>query len=257
MTEEQRPVPAPDPGYAGADFDRYFDEAARSPLLGEMFREHFDSTDPGEVQGFNYVPMTGLERIAELLSGSGDGLLLDAACGRGGPGIWLARRIGRPLHGVDISRVAIEQARGLAVRQGARATFSEGTLNDTRLDDAGYPALVCLDALHFAADPAAAARELRRVAQPGGLLVVTTWQTENGPPRLRRDIHATLQEAGWSILSVEDHPDWLAAQLRLYEAALAAASWKDPAVQRLRDEGEAVASAIRGGRRLLIQARRS
>lgn len=256
MTQENSPNRQPDAGYAGADFDRHFRDAAGSRLLGEMFHEHFDSSAPPQVQGFCFITMPGLERIAELLAQAAEGPLLDAACGRGGPGIWLAQRIGRPVHGVDISRVAIEQARALSARAGADATFSEGSLDDTGLNDAAFSATVCLDALHFALDPVAAAVELRRVTRPGGLLIVTTWQTTDGPPRLRHDLPAALSWAGWSVTRTERHPDWLAAQLRLYAAASAAPSWADPAVQRLRDEGGAVAPAIRHGERLLIRAAR-
>lgn len=71
--------------------------------------------------------------------------------------------------------------------------------------------------------------ELRRVTRPGGLLVATTWRTADGPPRLRYDVPGVLRQA-----------DWLEAQLRLYAAATAESGWDDPAVQRLRDEGEAV-----------------
>jgi hypothetical protein len=31
---------APDPGYAGADFDRYYRDAAASRQLGELFHQH-------------------------------------------------------------------------------------------------------------------------------------------------------------------------------------------------------------------------
>jgi SAM-dependent methyltransferase len=253
VTEDTTGAREPDAGYAGADFDRYFADAARSPALNEIFATHFDPAAPPSVRGFCFVTMAGLERVAELLVDPTDGPLLDVGCGRGGPGLWLAGRLGRPLRGVDISRVAIAQARAAAARRGAQATFSEGSLDDTRLPDDAVSTTVCLDALHFAVDPAAAATELLRVTRPGGVLVLTTWQTSSGPPRLRLDLAATLRDAGWSVELTEEHPDWLAAQLRLYVAAREAPTG-DPAVARLRTEGDAVSSAIRTSRRLLIRA---
>jgi SAM-dependent methyltransferase len=162
MATANSAAPGPDEGYAGADFDRYYRDAAGSRQLGELFGEYFDPSAPPEVRGFCFVPMAGLSRVAELLAESAAGPLLDAACGRGGPGIWLSRRTGRRAHGVDISRVAVEQARELATRLGSDATFTTGSLDDTGLDDEAFAATVCLDALHFAADPAVAAAELRR-----------------------------------------------------------------------------------------------
>jgi SAM-dependent methyltransferase len=45
------------------------------------------------------------------------GSALDLACGRGGTSVWLAR-LGLEVHGVDISRVALDHARRLAARFG-------------------------------------------------------------------------------------------------------------------------------------------
>jgi hypothetical protein len=47
--------------------------------------------------------------------------LVDLACGRGGPGLWLARAAGAALTGVDFSAVAVAQAAGRAALFGMAA----------------------------------------------------------------------------------------------------------------------------------------
>lgn len=57
-----------------------------------------------------------------------------------------------------------------------RARFVLGDLTHTGLPQASVDAAVSIDAFHFAADPAAAAAEARRVLRPGRRLVLTNWQ---------------------------------------------------------------------------------
>ena len=113
--------------------------------------------------------------------------LVDLGCGRGGPGLWLAREAGAWLTGVDFSPVAVSQAAHRAALFGlaGRARFVVGDLARTGLPDDSADAAVSVDAFHFAADPAAAAREVLRVLRPGRRLVLTGWQPKvPGDPRL-------------------------------------------------------------------------
>jgi 2-polyprenyl-3-methyl-5-hydroxy-6-metoxy-1,4-benzoquinol methylase len=245
----------PDAGYAETDFDRYYRDASGSDLLEYLFGEYFDPAAPWDVRGFNFITMSGLRRCVALLDDAPEGPLLDAGSGRGGTGLWLAERTGRPLHGIDVSVVAIEQARTLARTRKLAAVYSRSALEATGLPGGQFAAIICLDSLLFATDPDAAARELLRVTRPGGQLLATTWYVPNGNPRHRQDLSAILAEAGWEVKRRESHPDWLEAQLRLYSAVQAEPNCSDPAVQRLRDEGTAIGASIRGGERLLIEAR--
>ncbi|MHB8296671.1 MAG: methyltransferase domain-containing protein, partial [Acidimicrobiales bacterium] len=60
--------------------------AAHASLLGEGL--------PPEVEPFSFVPMEGLELLARLAAIGTGQTLVDLGCGRGGPGMWLAKRIG-------------------------------------------------------------------------------------------------------------------------------------------------------------------
>ncbi len=240
------------------DFDQQIQDAFGSAALAQIFRESFDEQAQPGVHGFSFVPTRGLAQIADLLgSGHPVGTLLDAGCGWGGIGLWLAERLRCNLIGIDSSAAAIAHATTISPPTGIRAGFQVGSFTATGLADTQVDAVVAVDAFHFAPDPEAAAAELLRVVRPGGRLVLTLWSTKTGPDRFTRDYPETLAAAGWSIDTVEERPEWLAAQLRLYRAAIARGTAEtDPAVLRLQGEGAAVTPLISSGRRILIAASR-
>lgn len=73
--------------------------------------------------------------------------LIDPGCGRGGPGLWLAREADVWLVGVDFSSVAADQAahRAALFGLGNRARFVVGDLISTALPDASAAAAVPIE----------------------------------------------------------------------------------------------------------------
>lgn len=134
---------------ARAESSHWWYRATRA-LLGEMFAPH--------------IPASGL--------------VLDAGCGTGATGAWLADR--HRLVGVDSERLAVElfseQHPGLPV---LNADISRLPLRDASLD-----AVLCVTVLCHRAvpDPAATVGELVRVLRPGGVVCLL----EPGVRRLRR-----------------------------------------------------------------------
>ena len=99
-------------------------------------------------------------RVADL--GCGDGYLTIEAAR------WAARVIA-----VDRSREVIDRARALAKRRGVRnITWKRGELEALPLDDEAVDVALLSQALHHAADPAAALAEARRVLVPDGRLLL-------------------------------------------------------------------------------------
>jgi SAM-dependent methyltransferase len=148
-------------------------------------------------------------------------------CGRGGPGLWLARETGVSLVGVDFSPVAIAQAaqRAAAFGLAGRARFAVGELTRTGLPEASADAAVSVDAFHFAADPAAAAREALRILRPGRRLVLTNWQPKvpddtRLPARNRIDWPPLLRSAGFAEIELAARPEWQDLYTRVYRVAL-------------------------------------
>jgi len=99
--------------------------------------------------------------------------LLDAGCGAGLLAL-LARLRGAQVSAVDASRGLLAVAR----QRLPDADLREGDLEALPFADASFDAVTAVNSVFYAADLAAAMRELVRVARPGGRVVVTAW----GPP---------------------------------------------------------------------------
>jgi hypothetical protein len=100
---------ADSPWPSAADFNAGFEAAARSPGLRQVWRAA-EPDLPVEVEPFSFVSVGLLGHVAHALALIPGQTLVDLGCGRGGPGLWLARSRGASLIGVDFSPVAIQQA---------------------------------------------------------------------------------------------------------------------------------------------------
>jgi ubiquinone/menaquinone biosynthesis C-methylase UbiE len=182
---------------------------------------------PSAVEPFSFVSPGLLRHVLQAADLGPGQTLADLGCGRGGPGLWLAREAGAQLIGVDFSPVAADQATHRAVLFGltGRARFVVGDLTRTGLPTATADAAVFVDAFHFAADPAAAAAEARRILRPGRRLVLTNWQPNvpgdsRLPTRARIDWPSLLRGAGFTRVEMEARPEWHDTYTRVYRVAL-------------------------------------
>jgi SAM-dependent methyltransferase len=168
VADTKEPADAGSERASAADFDQSFAAADASPGLWRVWRAA-EPDLPAEVEPFSFVSVSLLEHVAAALALAPGRSLADLACGRGGPGMWLARKTGARLFGIDFSSVAVEQARRRAGSFGLseRARFDVADLVATRLPDESVDAAVCVDAFHFAADLPRAARETFRILRPG------------------------------------------------------------------------------------------
>ena len=214
------------PAPTAADFDQAFAAAAASPGI----RRVWELAQPGlppQIEPTSFLTLGLLRHVAQALDLSPGQTLADLGCGRGGPGLWLAREADVSLVGMDFSPVAVGQAAHRASLFGlaGQARFIVGDLAQTGLPEASADAAVSIDAFHFAADPAAAAREVRRVLRPGRRLALTNWQPKvpddpRLPDRNRIDWPQLLGTAGFTDIEMEARPEWHDAFTRVYQVAL-------------------------------------
>lgn len=129
-------------------------------------------------------PNQFLAEIADVLE---PGTALDLGCGQGRNSFWLASR-GFTVTGLDLSPVAIEQAREVAEELGADVSFESVDL--TTWEPAGRAwDLVVLTYLHLSEERRPVVHgAARRAVAPGGRLVVIAHHLDNfesgvgGPP---------------------------------------------------------------------------
>lgn len=198
-------------------FDDWFEGSPRSQTLRRIFAEAYGDDYAREADPMSFISLSDLERMAELLDLDQGKLLVDLGCGRGGPGLWIARRTGARLVGVDLSAQAVQQAGKRAADFGleGRARFVVGDFSATGLPSAAHDAVVCVDALFLALDREAAMREMARILRPGGRLVLSNW--EGGFPTMVRDHRRLLEENGFRVELCDRIRETEQRQLAVYD----------------------------------------
>jgi SAM-dependent methyltransferase len=149
----------------------------QGPLWGAKAQDWSELTEPGQVPFY--------EAVFDVLRIGPGSRLLDAGCGAG-LALQLARKRGAEVAGLD----AAEGLLAVARERNPEADIRLGELEQLPFPDATFTAATSFNAVQYAADPAAALRELRRVLVPGSPLAVLTW----GPPERceMRDVLAAI-----------------------------------------------------------------
>ncbi|WDP92155.1 MAG: methyltransferase domain-containing protein [Desulfobacter sp.] len=191
-----------------------------SRLLERIIKDVFGEEVPEDAAPMSFVTLSDLKRMAGLLALKPGACLADIACGRGGPGMWIARKTGTCLTGVDVSEEAVDAARkriqsfGLA----SRAVFNCGSFYHTGLPASSCDGAICVDALWLAPDRGRALRELNRILKPGAKFVFTNW---DGNIPFLPETHVTdLEDAGFEIEIYEETKGWKERQLSVYKRIL-------------------------------------
>ena len=168
----------PDEPEATSHYGSYYRDFA-ADVYAEIRREEF-----GEDLGQNnWQTRAELDGFAVQLELGQDRLLLDVACGAGGPGIHLARVSGCSVTGVDREGEGLANARRLArdAGLGARARFVQSDASQPLpFPDASFDAILCLDALNHLPGRAGVFADWARLLVPGGRLLVTDPVTITG-----------------------------------------------------------------------------
>jgi ubiquinone/menaquinone biosynthesis C-methylase UbiE len=108
--------------------------------------------------------------------------VLDVACGTGLVTFAAARKVGPHgwVLGTDISGSMVDAARARALEEGVdNVEFVRKDAEDLGLANASFHAVLCALGLMYVPDVELAAREMRRVARPGGRVVVAVWGKRN------------------------------------------------------------------------------
>ena len=198
-------------------FDDVF-QARPSEINLQIFRTAYGDDYPEEAEPHSFITKTDLRKIVQCLAIGKGNVFVDLGCGRGGPGLWLARQTGADLIGIDLSPNAIKLANQFITRFGmnGRAHFQQGDLCATGLPDQSCDGAISIDVIMFIPDVNVVMKEAARILKPGARFVFTSF--EGTPYGFYR---SPLQDNDFEIEVYEEKPDWKRRQLLLYERTIA------------------------------------
>jgi SAM-dependent methyltransferase len=207
-------------------YDAVYAAVASSPAFARLWADHAcGGPIPAEFAHISFLTLDELQVMAQHLALGEGSVLVDLACGAGGPGLWIAAHSGASVIGVDPSPAGLAQARTRAeqVALADRSLYRQGTFASTGLGNGVADAAVSVDAIQYAPDKAKVFREAYRILRPGGRLAFSAFEVD--PERV----------AGIPVLGVDPVPDY-APLLGVYLGASFAPNHKGMPILRAEDE---------------------
>ncbi len=186
----------------------------------DICRKVYGDDFPEEVSPNSFVTMTDLRNIVRYLNvGQGD-TFIDVGCGRGGPGLWIAREKDSNYMGIDISESAVEKASQRAINLGLKdkACFQIGDICETNFPDNFFDGAISIDTFLYIPDILAGLCEVARILRSDALFIFTTWEKKR--PSKVNDYRLFLQKAGFKIEIYDETPDWERRQYMVYKSVL-------------------------------------
>ena len=210
-------------------YDAVYDALPSGETFTRLWRTNaYRGEFPAEFAHIGFLTLTEAERMLALLDLEPDHVLVDVACGAGGPGLWAIQQSGASLIGVDPSIAGLTAARERAKAVGleGRSRYVEGTFARTGLGDASANAVMTIEAFQYAPDKRAALEESRRILKPGGRLAIVAFEVDPGKaaglPVLGVDAIADyrplLEQAGFETVVYEETPGWEERVYTTFEA---------------------------------------
>ena len=123
--------------------------------------------------------------------------ILDVGCGTGSLSFVLAEAFpGASITAMDYSQVFVDHARSMS--ENGNLHFEQGDAAALRYPDAQFDATLSLLVLNFVPQAEKAAREMKRVTKPGGVVAAAVWDFKGGLTFLRvlADTAAVLDQGG-------------------------------------------------------------
>ena len=200
-------------------YEAVYDALPQGTTFGRIWRDNaYRGEFPIEFAHIGFLTLTEAGRMLDALDLKAGDVLVDLACGAGGPGLWAAQQSGASLIGIDPATAGLAAAERRARSTGLddRARFQHGTFERTGLPDGVADAAMTIEAFQYAPDKRAASTELLRILKPGGRVAIVCFEVDpervDGVPVLGVDpvsrYTPVLAQAGLTIDVYEETPGW-------------------------------------------------
>lgn len=200
-------------------YEAMYDALPAGELFNSIWRTNaYYSEFPIEFAHFGFLTLAEGKRMLDLLRVAPNGVLIDLACGAGGPGLWAAQRTGASLIGIDptASGVAAATKRAISTGLAERSRFQRGTFVHTGLPDGSANSVMCVEAFQYAPDKRAALAEIFRILRRRGRMAFIGFEVDPakaaGIPVLGvdpiADYRSVIEGAGFVIDAYEETPGW-------------------------------------------------
>ena len=149
-------------------------------LYSEIRREAFGE----DIGQSSWLTADEQDRFLSWLDLSPGKVLLDVACGAGGPALRIAAKTGCSVVGIDVHEQAVSTACSLAIQRGLgrRAEFRVvDAAQQLPFSENSFDAITCIDAVNHFSDRPRVIAEWARLLNVGGRLLFTDPITLTGP----------------------------------------------------------------------------
>jgi SAM-dependent methyltransferase len=185
----------------------------QSGMYAEIRHEAFGE-DIGQNSWLTADEQDGFLEWLDLASGK---VLLDVACGAGGPALRIAAITGCSVTGIDVHEDAIATAQSLAGKRrlSDRVQFQIGdATGPLPFHDSNFDSVTCIDAINHFPKRARVIAEWARLLKPGGRLLFTDPVTVTGP--LTNAEMAVRSSAGFYLFVPHGYDESVIAQCGLH-----------------------------------------
>lgn len=196
--------------------------------------------------------------LANLAGVKANDLVLDAGCGIGGSGVWLAQERKAKVIGVNVTRSQLVQARDIANSRAvsSQVSFVEADYQQVPLQSNSVDVFWSLESIEHASSVNRLIDEAFRVLKPGGRIVVAGMfkgrnsLSSEAEKKLQvfnwasgcfsdfqtaTDVGRTMEEAGF--IDINDHPDMTQKVMKSARQIEQMCRWGLPVARVLKDLG--------------------
>jgi len=206
--EDQVSPSVPSKASAGRHYDANYGNF-QTDLYAQIRRDAFGE----DIGQSSWITADEQDKFLPMLNLSAGKMLLDIACGSGGPVLRIADRTGCSVVGVDVHEQAITTATSLASQRGLseRAQFQVADATaPLPFSDASFDAIVCIDAINHLPNRPRVLADWARLLKPCGKLLFTDPITLTGP--LTADEIAVRSSIGFFLFVPADYDEKVIVQ---------------------------------------------